>query len=315
VINEETGRDEGPQSFGERRFSVPVDTAFVRRNGTVNPKDTVVSEMRFEVPLQGNRLIIQKNDLAILTIIAANNWKRPIYFTSPYTSLGFGNFLRKDGLTYRLVPIKTQRPQNNWLITQRVGSISQDMNIDTATKTLLDKFVFSSKGGTYLDEENRRHALSIRTTFAEAAGDNADLGRKDVANQLLNKCERMISSGDLPYAMISRSSSHNIYGLYYLEACYKAGNMQLAEKVRAALKKDLEQQRSYYNYLRDQREDLFTTLEMEARDNEIMLLILDDLNKAYGPKTQTSVPPVEGKNPTIITNIKDSGKTKDSGRK
>ena len=91
--------------------------------------------------------------------------------------------------------------------------------------------------------------------------------------------------------------------------------MQLAEKVRAALKKDLEQQRSYYNYLRDQREDLFTTLEMEARDNEIMLLILDDLNKAYGPKTQTSVPPVEGKNPTIITNIKDSGKTKDSGRK
>ncbi|TMI87426.1 MAG: hypothetical protein E6H06_19850 [Bacteroidetes bacterium] len=174
--------------------------------------------------------------------------------------------------------------------------------------------MYSSKKGTYLDEENRRHGLSIRTTFAEAAGDNADIGRKDVANKLLNKCESMISAGDLPYAMISRSSSHNIYGLYYLEASYKAGNMSLAEKVRAALKKDLEQERSYYNYLRDEREDLFIGLEMEARDNEIMLLILDDLNKAYGQNTQTSVPAVEGKNPTIITNIKDSAKRKDSNR-
>ena len=315
VVNEETGRDEGPQTFGERRFTVPVDTVFVRKNGTANPNDTVVNEMRFEVPLQSNRLIIQKNDLAILNIIAANNWKRPIYFTSPYTSLGFGSYLRKDGLTYRLVPIKTERPQDKWLITQRVGSLSQDMNIDSATKNILDKFVYSSKKGTYLDEENRRHGLSIRTTFAEAAGDNADIGRKDVANKLLNKCESMISAGDLPYAMISRSSSHNIYGLYYLEASYKAGNMPLAEKVRAALKKDLEQERSYYNYLRDEREDLFIGLEMEARDNEIMLLILDDLNKAYGQNPQTNVPAVEGKNPTIITNIKDSAKRKDSNRK
>src|SRR5436190_17814924 len=147
VVNEETGRDEGPQTFGERKFFVPVDTTLVKRNGTVNPNDTVVNEMRFEMPLQGNRLIIQKNDLTILNIIAANNWKRPIYFTSPYSNLGFSNYLRKDGLTYRLVPIQTQRPQDKWLIAQRVGALSSDMNIDSATKNLLENFVFTSKKG------------------------------------------------------------------------------------------------------------------------------------------------------------------------
>jgi len=316
TINEETGLDEGPQTFSEKRFFVPVDTALVRRNGTVNPADTVLPEMRFEFPIQqGRRFLIAKNDLTILNVIAANNWKRPIYFTSPYTNLGFGQYLRKDGMTYRLVPIKTQRPDDEWIINQRVN-MSGDMNIDFATKNLFEKFVFTSKKGAYFDEENRHHGLSIRTAFAEAAGDNADIGRKDTALKLLSKCESTINSDDLPYASISsRSSSHNLYGLYYLEACYKAGNMQLAEKVKQALRKDMQQQKSYYNYLRENREDLFTTLENEARSNEFMLTFVDDLEKAYTGKTQTGVPPVEGVNPTIINNPRDSNKGKDTNKK
>jgi hypothetical protein len=322
LIDEETGRDLGAQTFSQRRFIVPVDTALVRRNGTVNPNDTVFTEMRFELPIQqGRRFFIQKNDLTILNVIAANNWKRPIYFTSPYGNLGFGQYLRKDGLTYRLVPIKIQRPDDKWVINQRIN-MSGDMNIDFATKKLFEKFVYTSKTGAYFDEENRRHGLSIRTTFAEAAGDNADIGKKDTALKLLNKSESMINSDDLPYASISsRQSSHNLYGLFYLEACYKAGNLQLAEKVKQALRKDMQQQRSYYNYLRDEREDLYTTLENEARTNEYMLTFLDDIEKAYTGKTETGIPPVEGKNPTIINNPTDSpqrpvgNKAKDTNKK
>src|SRR5204862_3173162 len=105
------------------------------------------------------------------------------------------------------------------------------------TKNLFENFVFTSKKGAYFDEENRRHGLSIRTTYAEAAGDNADIGKKDAAKQLLAKCESMIYSGDLPYAMISRQAAHNIYGLFYLEACYKAGDSPLAQKVKADVRK------------------------------------------------------------------------------
>jgi hypothetical protein len=77
----------------------------------------------------------------------------------------------------------------------------------------------------------------------------------------------------------------------------------------------MQQQRSYYNYLRDNREDIFTTLENESRSNEYMLTFLDDIEKAYTGKTQSGVPPVEGKNPTIINIPKDSNKGKDTNKK
>jgi hypothetical protein len=311
-VLDENGRDVGPQSFGEKRFSVPVDTSFVRQNGTVNPNDTVVSEMKFELPAQqGRRFFIQKNDLTILNIIAANHWKRPIYFTSFYNNLGFGNYLRKDGLTYRLVPIVTKTPENDWIINRHVGLL-KDMNTDTAAKNVMTKFVFNSKRGAYFDEENRRHALNIRSTFGETAGNLADEGKKDEALKMLNKCESMIDSKDLPYAMISRDASHNLYGLMYLEAAYKAGDTQLAKKVSDALKNDIQQERNYYNYLRDERDDLFIGIQDEARNNEIMQIILDEIDSTYAPQGKTNIPPIEGKNPTIINNLKDSNKGKDS---
>jgi hypothetical protein len=310
TIDQETGRDVGPQTFGEKRFSIPVDTALVRRNGTVTASDSVLSEVKFEVPMQGRGILIQKNDLTILNVIAANNWKRPIYFTSYYYNLGFGNFLRKDGLTYRLVPINTKKPQDKWIINQRTGLL-KDMNIDSAARNVMDKFVFTSNKGAYFDEENRRHALNIRSTYAETAGNLADVDRKDEAMKMLNKCESLIDSKDLPYAMVSRDGSHNLYGLLYLEAAYKAGNQQLAQKIGSALKKDMQQQQSYYNYLRDERDDLFTSVQDEARNNDILMMILDEIQKAYTAKTPNN-PTIEGKNPTIITNIKDSGKKKDS---
>ncbi len=51
---------------------------------------------------------------AILNIIAANKWRRPIYFTSPYDELGFAQYLRTDGLTYRLVPVKNSEVNRDW---------------------------------------------------------------------------------------------------------------------------------------------------------------------------------------------------------
>ena len=97
-------------TFPVRKVAVPVDTTLVRANGTVNADDKVVDAMRFELP---DKNVLFKNDLAILNIIAANKWKRPIYFTMPYNSLGFGNYLRRDGLAYRLVPVENPTVNSN----------------------------------------------------------------------------------------------------------------------------------------------------------------------------------------------------------
>ena len=90
---------------------VPVDRSIVLQNGTANPEDSILTDFAFELPQRG----LMKNELIILNIIAANKWKRPIYFTSPFGELGFGPFLRKEGLSYRLVPVKPAYSQMNWV--------------------------------------------------------------------------------------------------------------------------------------------------------------------------------------------------------
>ena len=89
----------------------------------------------------------------ILNIIAANKWQRPIYFTSPIDELGFIEYLRKDGMSYRLVPVKSTNMSNNWLI----NTYQRDINTVAMYDNVMNKFVFESRKGTYFDEENRRH--------------------------------------------------------------------------------------------------------------------------------------------------------------
>ena len=178
TINPETKRDVGPQSFPVKKFTVPVDTNMVRKNGLVNADDIVLPEMKFEMTKNS----IQRNDLMILNIIASNNWKRPIYFTSPYGDLGFSQFLRKDGMCYKLVPIANKFPQGNWVVDQTMrearlgGTPIRDNNKEVIFNNLYEKYRFGNadKKVMYYDEENRRHLLGIRSIFGEAAGNLAD---------------------------------------------------------------------------------------------------------------------------------------------
>ena len=43
-----------------------------------NPGDSIISEIKLDI----NKNYLQKNDLAVLALLAANKWRRPIYFTS-----------------------------------------------------------------------------------------------------------------------------------------------------------------------------------------------------------------------------------------
>ena len=103
----EQGRDGSMLNiFPTKNVFIPVDVNLVRQNGTVNPDDSVVSQVQFQI----TKNVIFKNDAAILNIIAANQWKRPIYFTSQDGGgLGFQNYIRQDGLSYRLVPGRRDR--------------------------------------------------------------------------------------------------------------------------------------------------------------------------------------------------------------
>jgi hypothetical protein len=271
-------------TFPVRKFSIPVDPAALGKYKVTNPTDTVLPEVQIEIPEYKNYLTLDQ--LTILNIIAANGWQRPIYFTSPYGELGFGQYLRKDGLTYRFVPVKNNFPQQNWVVDQALrGSSIRDNNSDVMFNNLMTKFSSggANKSGVYFDEENRRHLLSIRSVFAEAAGNLADRGRSPESIKLLNQAESLIVPQNLPYAMASRYNSHNQTGMIYLEAAYKAGYTQLADKLRTAIRKDLTDQKAYYDYLKTDKEEFYDPREAEI--NEFMLQLLEMVEKNYAQTT------------------------------
>lgn len=246
----EMGRDGSTLNvYPSKKVSIPVDMNLVKQNGTVNANDSVVSSVQFEIP----KTVLYKNDAAILNIIAANKWKRPIYFTSPYGELGFGNYLRQDGLTYRLVPVANSEVNQDWIKDK-----------------LMNKFAFGSSNikGVYFDEENRRHLNSIRLAYAQAASNFAQTGRKDEAKQMLNKADKMMLQENNPYGMASRNQQHNQIALQFAYAAYLSGDSVLGSKVSGALIKDMQQQKAYYESLSENKR---YQLSLEEERNENLL--------------------------------------------
>jgi hypothetical protein len=238
----EQGRDGGVINlFPSKKVSIPVDANFVHQNGTVNADDSVVSQVVFDIPKNA----LFKNDAAILNIIAANKWKRPIYFTSQDAGgLGFGNYVRQDGLTYRLVPVL---------------NTNSEVNDKWVYDKMMTKFVSGNadKPGVYFDEENRRHLNSIRMAYATASLDLAQKNKKEEARKMLNKADKMMLEENFPYGMVSRNQQQNYISMLMLQAAYASEDTVLAARITRSLKKDLEQQVSYYNQLDENKAGSF----------------------------------------------------------
>lgn len=255
---------DGLNTYPVKKISVPVDKALVAKNGTVNAKDSVVSELRFDIP----KGALVKNDLALLNIIAANKWNRPIYFTNPGADLGFDKYIRRDGLSFRLVPVENSR-------------VNTDYMMDKA----MNKFAFGNANikGVYFDEENRRHLNTIRTAYAELAIDLASKGRKEEARKVLDKADKMIDQGNFGYGMTSRGNMHNRNSLLFLEACYMSEHKTLADKVANAVKTDLQQQVRYYNTLTGEKSD---NMGEEKRNAENYIQAMGQMETMYNPRIQ-----------------------------
>jgi hypothetical protein len=252
-------------TFPVKKVSIPVDAAAVKRNGTVNPGDTVLPELRFEI----GKNTLYKNDLAILNIIAANQWKRPVYFTmlNNTSDLGLDTYLRKDGLAYRLVPVVANKSINtDWMLDKVMNRFSYG-NADVP--------------GVYFDEENRQQLNFLRQADTELALNLLDTNRLEEARKVLRKSDKMILQENMPYGMVSRNNVHNKISMMFLEACYRAHEPELAEKVRDSVKRDLQQQLRYYDALEGEK------AEMMAFDKNTTVALLDNLaalEKAYGVK-------------------------------
>jgi len=276
-----------------RKLSVPVDSNLVREKGLVEPGDSVVSELHIDI--NKNKNYIFKNELAVLAIIAANKWQRPICFNSTYEveDLGIAKYIRQTGLAGVLVPVESKNANFGFY----------DNNV--AYKNMMTKFAYGNAitPGVYYDEENRRHLNTIRAAHAQLALSLIDAGKKDSARNILEHFDQNVYEPNFPYGMTTnRGNQQDRISMSFLLACYESGDLTLAKKVAASVKKDLNQQMRYYASLGENmpNEQLAINAQMALQNkggnlsekqgayaNDIMssfqlLMQLDEWEKQFG---------------------------------
>ncbi len=200
-------------------FYLPVDKQKVIANGTVPAKDSakIVDRVIWRHP--GN--YIRKGQLAVLDILANNNWERPVYFAitvGQEAYQGLDGYFRLDGLVYRFLPVKTPAT------TFDRGSVDTEILYDA----YMNKFVWGgvSNPSVYIDENNSRMLMNIKNGFLRLATALKAENDDQKAAAVIDKCYEV-----MPMDVIAPS----YYDIFLAEVYYKTGNRDKASKVMTTL--------------------------------------------------------------------------------
>jgi hypothetical protein len=195
------------------KLYIPVDIATCRANKALMPytPDSLVPKT---IEWQLKDRYLGKSDLMVLDLLASNNWKRPIYFsvTAGDVFLGLDDYLRLEGLTYRLVPVKAPRKS---LFNERV-SVDTDIlfkNVMAFEWGGLDK----AGESIYMDENNLRFTTNHRLQMVALAKALNEDGKKDKAVSVLDRCLTAMPKANVPY---------EVSMVYHAEQYYRAGAME-----------------------------------------------------------------------------------------
>ena len=271
--------------FPARKFSLSVDKEKLISQGAINleqiKEDSAkMVRSRYISPLMAPQYVdeikwdvskgyIFKNDMMILDLLANFEWDRPIYFaitTGNSAYIGLEEHFQLEGLTYRLLPIKTlnRDPQTKQQI--ETGYVNTDIMYDN----LMNKFKW---GGMetheiYLNENNRRMCMNLRNNFSRLAEALIAKGEKEKALEVLDRCMEVMPEKNVPF---------DFFMVPVIEAYYKAGN---AEKANELTKKVFDLYEEEFNYLMRFDGSKYASVKSQAQqDISILYRVFDTINR------------------------------------
>ena len=202
-------------TYPSKHIKIPVDKKVVLENGLVDSKDADLIEDFVYLTIGDD--ILYKNRLLMLDLLANNNWERPLYFTGGSFSdadyLWLKDYLQVEGLTYKLVPIKTPVDPNNPFDMGRV-------NANKLYKNVINwEWGNSERPDIYHDPETRKNAITYRSTLARLFEELFKEGKKEKAKAVLD-----LGMEKLPM---------DYYGYYTLIEPFIEGYYKLEEKEKA----------------------------------------------------------------------------------
>ncbi|ANQ50045.1 DUF2723 domain-containing protein [Flammeovirga sp. MY04] len=206
-----------------RRFILDVDSADVVNKGII-PKGKekfVSSKMVWD--LKSSKGHIFKNELALLDLIATNDWKRPIYFnnTSANTiNMDLRRYLYLEGMTYRLLPVVTEENPGE------VGEVNTEVMLEN-----IKKFAFRGlqDESVYYDDEYRKFGANTRnnvyrlaeTLYYDGLLEN-DPGKLAKSKETLDWILEMVPDKTIPFSF---------YAPKYMDLYYSLGDVDKANEI------------------------------------------------------------------------------------
>ena len=220
--------------FPTDRFSIPVDSAVVFGNGTLTEKDTANWER--EVRWQIRRQVLLKNHLMVLDLLGHFNWERPIYFavtTGPDSYINLQEYFQLEGLTYRLVPVRTPPDPRNPNLQGRVET-------DLMYRNVTERFLWGnmdSERPVYLDENIRRMTTNLRLQLSTLAEALIAEGREDMARDILDISITRMPERNVPFDRIL---------LPTVEAYYAIGDTEKGTELSERLFSIMEEELTFF---------------------------------------------------------------------
>lgn len=233
-------------NYQPKLIRLPVDKPAAVASGLLNEAEAALTgdEMLWPFRPRAGGYILRKDSVMINLIsnVARAGWKRPIYFGNTMPSdnyLGLDDYLRNEGLAYRLTPLRKSRRTTNDLFTGTVRTdILKSNLVDAYQYTGLDdpsvyfdehirnviisnyRNLFFRLGNAYANEYTRRDTLmqQLQNRLGDLADDNLAQAESQIAGweqekqQLRQAAQDILALGQrrIPDAVIRQENLYLI---------------------------------------------------------------------------------------------------------
>jgi hypothetical protein len=213
----ETENDFKEKIYPTNKIRIPVNKANALKYGIVAEKDAdkMVDYIDIVIDERG----LTKNRILMLDILASFDWKQAIYFTGGANAdeeyLWLKDYLQLDGMSYKLVPIKTSNKDKTIFDMGRIDPEKMYANIQKLEWRNINN------GEIYLDEQTKRNAISLRNNLMRLSEEFIKKGDTVRAEEILD-----LSIDKMPI----KDFDHFSISMGYPEYYYQIGN---TDKARA----------------------------------------------------------------------------------
>lgn len=229
--------------FPSKKIKITVDTAACFRNGLVPAylRKQMVDTLYWTITSN----VLYKNDLLLLDLIATNHWKRPLYFSAPYSvakACDIDQYCFMEGWVYKFMPVKADSAD----YIKGLGGIDGPGSYDI----LMNKCKWGNLNdpGVYVDPESRQNIQRFRQNILRITQWMINHGQPDKAKALLE-----LNIKYFPYTKFVPET----YDISFVDTYYQVGETAKANALAKQMVRCYEEDLHYYHSYSPQSRENF----------------------------------------------------------